>query len=194
MATLGKVLNPYEPLFAARGFATRTTIERGPAFCASDGRCVAYDRIMGGGLRCLLSLGQPPYIQAESPWWSTGHSETLETAVIASWSFLTTAGFRFLEAPDAISVTNWRVEHNLLVRDRRQSRLVLTWPTSWTLNDVVMASKRGIPHYARFSALELRRILEPLRSIVISDLPYLNALELLPQLQQNGFTTNLTQS
>src|SRR6187551_506852 len=110
MAALGKALKQYGPLFAVRGFATRIAADRGPAFLSADGRSVVYDRIRGGDLRLFLCIGDPPFLDAESTWWPTGHAETLESAVAASWEFMETAGFRFLESPTSLSVTEWRIQ------------------------------------------------------------------------------------
>jgi hypothetical protein len=191
MAALGKFLDRYETLFASRGYSRCPSRERGPTFQRCDARSVSFDRIKGGSLRCFLSHGDPPYLTAESPWWSTNHDDTIEMAVAASWDFLLTAGFTFLDAPTALAVTDWRIRHHLLVKDSRPGHLTLTWPGSWSLNDLVMAAKRCIPHYRSLSALDLREELAAFRSISITDLPYLDALEFVPQLTRNGFTTNL---
>jgi hypothetical protein len=191
MAALGKLLDRYEPLFASRGYSRCPAQERGPSFQSCDGRLVIYDRIRGGSLRCFLSHGNPPFLTAESPWWNTDHDDTLATAVAASWDFLLAAGFAFLDSPTTLTVTDWRVRHNLLVRDSRPGHLTLTWPSSWSLNELVMAAKRSIPHYRSVSALDLRDQLATFRSISITDLSYLDALELVPLLSQQGFTTAL---
>jgi len=191
MAALGKLLDSYEPLFASRGYSRRSARERGPSFQSCDGRLVSYDRVTGGRLRCFLSHGDPPYLKAESPWWNADHYDTLATAVSASWDFLLAAGFAFLDSPTTLTVTDWRVRYNLLVRDSRPGRLTLTWPSNWSLNDLVMAAKRSIPHYRSLSALDVREQLAAVRSVSITDLSYLDALELVPKLSLHGFTTDL---
>src|SRR6266850_403802 len=127
MATLGKVMNRYEPLFAERGFIARVGSQRGPRFITKDGRSVTYDRMKTGTLRCFLSLGIPAYLDAETPWWETGREESVESAVAASWNFMQSVGFSFLARPEQMTLTEWRERHNLLIRDYRKSVVHVTW-------------------------------------------------------------------
>src|ERR1041385_2459738 len=148
MATLGKILAPYEPLFAERGFHKQTARDRGPFFTDADGRFVSYDRIKGGDLRCFLGVcagaapNSSPEIEAETCWWRTEHDCTLESAAASSWQYLLECGFRFLAEPLELTPTQWRERHNLLVRDSRLRTLTVSWPVEWRLNDVVIRSKR----------------------------------------------------
>lgn len=191
MCNLGHILDSYEPLFVSAGYARRSPEPQGPSFSAPDGRAVVYDRMKEGSLRCFLCIGPRPDVEAETPWWHTTEDATLETAVAESWHFLEAAGFRFLASPTDLTVTEWSAQHNLLVRDRRPARLTITWPAAWSLHQLITAAKRSIPRYQRLSALQIRAMLERQRMIVVSDLSYLQAWELLPQLQQQGFTADL---
>jgi len=193
MALLRKTIIPYEARFAERGYNNRVPGERGRCFMTKDGRAITYDRMKTGTLRCFLSLGVPIYLDAETPWWQTHHNGSLESAVADSWDFMQTVGFSFLDRPERMTVTQWRERHNLLVRDHRKSVIHVTWPSSWPLNQIVMAAKRAIPGYQRFAALEVRHMLEGRSSIDITDLSLLQAKELLPVLLSHQFTAEVIQ-
>jgi hypothetical protein len=192
MATLGKVLDKYNARFQDAGYPRRLAGERGPVFQGDDLRSVAYDRMKTGVLRCFLCLGEPPYIESETPWWSTSHAETIESAVEASWQFLRDAGFQFLRHPESLTPTQWRERYHILVRDYRRCCVNVTWPTAWSLNQVVMAAKRSVPYYARFSALEIRQRLADVKCIQITDFSLLDAQELATALRAEGFLTSIT--
>lgn len=192
MAILGKVLDKYNARFQDAGYPRRLAGERGPVFQSDDLRSVGYDRMKTGVLRCFLCLGEPPYIESETPWWPTSHADTIESAVEASWQFLLDAGFQFLRHPESLTPTQWRERYHILVRDYRRCCVNVTWPTAWSLNQVVMATKRSVPHYARFSALEIRQRLADVKCIQITDFSLLEAQELATALRAEGFLTSIT--
>lgn len=196
MDSLGKALKSYESLFAERGFHKQASRDRGPLFVSLSGKYVSYDRILGGDLRCFLGIAvangvTSPEIEAESPWWNIALGDTLDAAVEASWQYMLNPGFLFLNAPLDLTPTQWRERFNLLVRDNRIRTLVVSWPTDWEINQVVIRIKRSIPEYSSMSGLELHNRLKQKSQITILSKPLADALELKIALETQGFLVSV---
>ena len=194
MAALRKALSRYDPLFAQRGFSIRAGQDSGQRFSTGDGRAVIFDRMKTGQLRCFLELGEPPEVEGESPCWETELGKTLDMAVAESWEYLTSVGFQFLDDPEHLTVTAWREQHNLLVRDFRKSVIQVTWPADWSLNQCVIAVKRSIPDYKKLTALQIREKLGSKSSILITDLSLLDAKEIILGIKAEGLTAEVRKS
>lgn len=207
MAALGRTLKAhYESLLADRQFRRDARFPYATTFTRFGRDSLTFDRVKGADLRVILRVGIPnPEIEAESPWWQV-HDEdwpedaplelnpndfTLDHALSCAWQFLVTCGFAWFDNPLALSPTEWREKHNLLVRDHRQVEVFLSWPTTMSFNERIIRSKRCIPSFHALSALQLRDHFVDVDSVRLDAMPLADALELKKAVEAVGLVLEL---
>jgi|SRR5215510_10256048 len=202
MATLGRTLKAhYESLLADRQFRRDAQVQHATTFTRFGRDSLTFDRVKGGDLRLFLGVGIPnPQIEAESPWWRVHDGDwpedappelnpshfTLDHALRCAWQFLETCGFAWFDNPLALSPTEWREKHNLLVRDYRQVEVTLSWPTTMPINERIVRSKRCIPSFHALSALDLRDHFADVDSVRLDRMSFADALELKKAVEEVG--------
>ena len=202
MATLGRILKAhYEASLADRQFRRDKQLARSTTFIRSGRDTLTFDRVKGGDLRLFLGIGIPePDIESESPWWQVHDGDwpedappglnpsdfTLEHALKCAWQFLATCGFTWFDNPLALTPTEWRERHNLLVRDHRLVEVTLSWPMTMPVNERIIRSKRCIPSFRALSALQLRHHFQGVSFIRLDPMPFADALELKKAVEETG--------
>jgi hypothetical protein len=202
MATLGKTLRAhYEAPLADRQFRKDERFPQSATFTRRGRDRLTFDRVKGGDLRLFLGIGIPePEIEAESPWWRVHNGAwpddappelnpsdfTLDHALRCSWQFLESCGFAWFDDPLALSPSEWREKHKLLVRDHRLAEVNLSWPTTMPVNERIIKSQRCIPSFQALSALQLRGRFAGVDCIRLDRMPYANALELKKVVEETG--------
>lgn len=207
MATLGKLLRAhYEGQLADQLFFRDERFPHSTTYTRENQFKITYDRMKGGDLRLFLSVGMSkPEIEAESPYWSVREKTlpddappeldpsqyTLEFALDSAWQFLEVCGFKWFSDPLALTPTEWRVNHNLLVRDYRQTKLTLSWPSQMKLNDRIIRAKRCIPAFKSMAALQLRNQFADIKALQLGAMPLANALELKKEVESEGLSLDV---
>lgn len=197
MSDLRRIVRSHEEVLTSRGFARATSIDRGPTYDHDGCKFVVYDRIRGGDLRCFLCVRAGAAtddgfdIEGESPWWRTEYDQTLESAVTASLQFLIDVGFAFLEDPLARTPTEWREQHNILVRDKRKRTVHFFTHQGMDLNRAVMICTRSHPTLKGQPALQVRQVLGPKIEIpsVVESLAF--ALEIQKKCEAEGLIVRI---
>lgn len=203
MATLGKTLQRhYESALIGRQFRRDDRFPHSTTYTRAGRDSLTFDRVKGGDLRLFLGIGIPnPEIEAKSPWWQVREGDwpdyappalnpddfTLEHALKCAWRFLETCGFAWFDNPLALSLTEWREKHKLLVHDHRQAEITLSWPSTMPLNERIIRSRNCIPSFSALSALQMRERFLGVDSIPLGRMPLANALELKKAVEQVGF-------
>jgi len=77
------------------------------------------------------------------------------------------------------------------VRDHRQVEVTLSWPTTMSLNERIIRSKRCIPSFQALSALQLRDHFVDADSIRLDRMPFADALELKKAVEEAGLVLEL---
>lgn len=158
---------------------------------------IAFDRTIGGSLRVLLSVGQPPWhdspngIECESPWWEVFEDDELPVALQKAWEFLMACGFLWLNDPLAKTPTGWREQFKILVRDKRMAHVTVSWPATMSLNERILKAQQCIPNFRTIPALKLHAQLAGLMLFDLGHIPVANALELKQLVEREGFNVNI---
>lgn len=160
---------------------------------------LVFDRVRGSDLRVFLAIGRIPHVgqeessgtEAESPWWEVPDPTSLPSALDQAWEFLESCGFAWFDDPLALTPTQWRVQHGLLVRDSRMVGAVLTWPATLSLNERVLRVRRCVPRFHEVPALDVRSQLAGAKVLELGRMPLADAHELRLNAEAEGLTVEI---
>lgn len=203
MSSLGRLVRKHAAdMLATMGFA-RTGKDR-TLYRRQTGeriQFIEFDRAKGGDLRVFLSVdcdptlwGEASGIRAESPWWDAAEESELEPSVTQAVGFLVAVGFRWLTDPYALSPTEWRAKHKILVHDLHVSNLNIERPPDLPVNKAALLLKQHVQQYKGTSAMVIREGLLASSKVALGAFPHADALELAATLEREGFIVSVVRT